>query len=92
MKNKEFIDYSTKLWINLFIIKSNLNQSDIEILQECIKKIIETTIEWKNEHFKTKIVKLFNELENAGYNDRVKSGFEIFKNKIDEEILKEMEE
>ena len=48
--------------------------------------------EWKDEQFKNKIEELFNDLEKAGYNDRVKSGFEIFKNKIDEELLKAMEE
>lgn len=38
--------------------------------------------EWKDEQFKTKIEELFNALEKEGYNDRVKSGFEIFKDKI----------
>lgn len=38
--------------------------------------------EWKDQQFKTKIEELFNELEKEGYNDRVKSGFEIFKDKI----------
>lgn len=37
---------------------------------------------WKDEQFKTKIEELFKALEKEGYNDRVKSGFEIFKDKI----------
>lgn len=40
--------------------------------------------EWKDEEFRTKIEELFNVLEKEGYNDRVKSGFEIFKDKIKE--------
>ena len=44
--------------------------------------------QWKDVQFKTKIEDLFNKLENESYNDRVKSGFEIFK----DELMKMLDE
>ena len=48
---------------------------------ECYQSAIEA-MKWKDEQFKTKINDLFNMLEKENYNDRVKSGFEIFKDKL----------
>ena len=47
--DEDFTKYATSQWIRLFASKSNLCSSDLDKLEECIKYIIQSSIEWKEQ-------------------------------------------
>ena len=48
MKNKEYITSASNLWMDLLKRKSNLSKVDLESVEELIKSVIKSTIEFKD--------------------------------------------
>lgn len=46
MNDKEYIEHATSEWMKLFKTKSNLSKSDLDSLEECIRYVIESTLQW----------------------------------------------
>lgn len=53
------------------------NQMDCSKNCTTFKTVMEMA-KWKDEQWKNSVKKLLEKLESEGYNDRVKTGFEIF--------------
>lgn len=49
MTNKEYITSASNLWMDLLKRKSNLSKADFESVEELIKSVIKSTIEFKDE-------------------------------------------
>ena len=49
MTNKEYITAASNLWMDLLKRKSNLSKADLESVEELIKSVIKSTIEFKDE-------------------------------------------